>query len=386
MMDDVALVDHHCHGVATNELDRVAIEALMSESYQPAAPGTNHFQKPLGLAIRRHCAPLLDLPPLCPADDYLARRMSLGSREVNRRFLSASNVKMHLLDTGHRSSEISDPQAFGALSGHPVREILRIEATAERVAASGCSAEAFPHALADALYASSADAVGFKSIVAYRTTFKIDQTMPGRADVVAAAATWLQQSSGRRPRLTDPTIVRHGLWTAADICRQRRLPLQLHVGFGDPDVYMHACDPTHFTDFLKSMETWRVPVTLLHNYPFVREAGWLAEIFQNVYYDVGAILNFTGPSCSRVMREALELGPFSKQLFSSDAFGLAELHYLGVVQFRRALCETLDAWIGAGDCSARDAEQIFQAIASDNAARIYPISDDGVILATPSSS
>ena len=114
-------------------------------------------------------------------------------------------------------------------------------------------------------------------------------------------------------------------------------------------------------------------VTLLHNYPFLREAAWLSEIFQNVYYDAGVILNFAGPSNHRIMREALEMGPFTKQLFSTDAFGLAELHFLGVVQFKRAMQETLDDWIGRGDCAAADAEEIFALIARDNAKRIYPL-------------
>ena len=60
--------------------------------------------------------------------------------------------------------------------------------------------------------------------------------------------------------LSDPAIIRHGLWTAAKICQERNFPLQLHVGFGDPDVYMHACDPTHFTDFLRNTATWKVAV------------------------------------------------------------------------------------------------------------------------------
>ncbi len=373
LMRDIPLIDHHCHGVATGELDRRALEALMSESYRPPAAGTNHFQKPLGLAIRRHCAPLLDLPPLASADEYVERRMALGSEEVNRRFLSRSNVAMHLLDTGHRSAEISTPPAFAELAGHPVREIIRIEAVAETIAAEGCSAQNFPARLAEELAAQSQLAAGFKSIVAYRTTFRIDQTAPSVAAVIEAAGTWFNASAGRRPRLADPVVIRHGLWTAAEICRERHLPLQLHVGFGDPDVYMHACDPTHFTDFLRSMETWQVPVTLLHNYPFIREAAWLSEVFQNVYFDAGVILNFAGPSNVRIMREALEIGPFTKQLYSSDAFGLPELHYLGEVQFRRALSEVLDSWLRAKDCTAQDAEEIFAAIASGNAARIYPI-------------
>ena len=370
-MQHVPLIDHHCHGVVTKDLDRTGLEALMSESYLPPPAGTHHFQKPLGLAIRRHCSALLDLEPLASADDYVARRMALGSGEVSRRLLAAGGVATHLIDTGHRSTEISTLEDFAALSGHAVHEVVRIEAVAEEVAAAGCSAAEFPTRFEEELRRRSRDAVGFKSVVAYRTTFRIDQTAPAHNEVIEATGRWLAASEGRRPRLADATIIRHGLWAAAEIARERRLPIQLHVGFGDPDVYMHACDPTHFTDFMRFMEAWGVPITLLHNYPFVREAGWLAEIFQNVYYDVGAILNFTGASSTRIMRDALEMGPYSKQLFSSDAFGLPELHYLGVVLFRRSLSQVLDEWLRAGDCGTRDVEEISHAIGHGNAARIY---------------
>lgn len=373
-MSDAELIDHHCHGLTTGKLTRTALEALMSESYQPPAPGTHHFQKPLGLAIRRHCAPLLELEPLASAEEYAERRFALGSEEVNRRLVQASGIDLHLLDTGHRAAEITGPEDFARLTGHAVREIVRIEAVAEDVAQSGVSAAGFARALEAALRARSAGAVGFKSIVAYRTTFRIEQTAPTPAQVVAAAGEWLGSCvPGRRPRISDPVLIRQGLWCAAEICRERGLPLQLHVGFGDPDVYMHACDPTHFTDFLRAMEAWRVNVTLLHNYPFVREAGWLAEIFQNVYYDVGCVLNFTGASSLAIMRQGLEMGPWTKQLFSTDAFGLAELHYLGAVLFRRNLRTVLDGWLAAGDCSVRDVEEITQLISGGNARRIYPL-------------
>lgn len=372
-MNEIPLIDHHCHGVVTGTMTRAAVEALMSESYAPPAPGTNHFQKPLGLAIRRHCAPLLDLPPLVSSDEYVARRLALGTLEVSRRLLRSCGMQTHLLDTGHRGGEISTPEEFARLSGHPVREIVRIEAVAEELAASGVGADQYAVRFAETLRRRAADAVGLKSIVAYRTTFMIEQTAPSPADVAQRAGEWLRAAEGRRPRIADPVLIRHGLWAAAELCRERRFPLQLHVGFGDPDVYMHACDPTHFTDFLRAMEAWQVPVALLHNYPFIREAAWLSEIFQNVYYDVGVILNFTGASSERIMAEALELGPWTKQLYSSDAFGLPELHYLGATLFRRTLARNLDRWLKAGDCTTGDVESIYRAIAHENAARIYPL-------------
>ena len=68
---------------------------------------------------------------------------------------------------------------------------------------------------------------------------------------------------------------------------------------------------------------------LLHCYPYHRQAGYLAQVFPHVYFDVGLAVNHTGLSSPAVVAESLELAPFAKILFSSDAYGPAELHYLG---------------------------------------------------------
>lgn len=371
---DLPLIDHHCHGVSPAELDFAGFQALFSESYRPPPAGTTEFQKPLGLAIRRFCAPLLDLEPSCPAETYVERRQALGAAEVNKRMLHASGLDQLLIDTGHRSASILAVDGMAALAGRPAREVVRIESVAEEVAKSGVSAAEFPEALADRLAERARDAVGLKTIVAYRCTFKIDQTAPGRQDVVAAADRWFKEAAAKgKWRLEDPTVVRHGLWVGAEICRKRRIPMQVHVGFGDPDIHMHACDPSHFTDFIAAMEKWEVPITLLHNYPFQREAAWLSEVFQNVYYDVGVILNYAAPMSADILGEALEMGKFSKLLYSSDAFGLSELYYLGALLFRRALKKCLDRWLAEDFCSLADAEEIVRLVASENARRIYPL-------------
>jgi predicted TIM-barrel fold metal-dependent hydrolase len=367
------LIDHHCHGISPAELDVKQFQALFSESYRPPPSGTNEFQKPLGLAIRAFCAPLLDLEPHVAGETYVERRLALGASEVNRRLMQAARLDCLIVDTGHRSNAIHTFEETGALAGRPAHEVVRIEAILEEVAASGVSARNFAKAFAERLSERTAKAVGLKSIVAYRSTFAIPQTAPRPGEVEKAAGAWMKAAAkAGRFRVSDPTVIRHGLWIGAEICRAKNLPLQLHVGFGDPDIYMHACDPTHFTDFIAAMDKWDVAVTLLHNWPFLKEAQWLSEVFANVYYDAGVILNYGAAESERILREALQVGKFQKFLFSTDAFGLSELYYLGAFLFRRAFARILHDWIADDFCTARGADEIARLVAHDNARRIYP--------------
>ncbi|MEQ8652576.1 MAG: amidohydrolase family protein [Kiloniellales bacterium] len=367
-------IDHHCHAVARGDLERPAFEALISESHRPAVPGCTQFDKPLGLLVRKHCAPLLDLEPFCTPKAYMERRLDLGCETVNRRLLTAAGMSSLLIDTGHRSDSLLDVPAMADLSGATAREVVRVEAVMEEVARKADSPRSLLEDFAKTLHQRAEDAVGLKSIVAYRVTFDIDQTAPTHDAALEAAGAWLKRiEEAGWQRLEDSVLIRHALFVALDLCAERGFPLQLHTGVGDKDVIMPRCDPTHFTPFIMAAEAKAVPLTLLHCYPFEREAAWLAEVFSNVYYDVGFTLNFTGALARRPLADAMEMGPFFKQLYSTDAFGLAELHYLGRIQFDRFLTEILDGWIAAGDCTAADAERIAGMIAHGNVERIYPL-------------
>lgn len=369
----VDLVDHHCHGPSPVDLDRDGFELMISESGVPAPAGTSHFDTPVGLALRAVCPPLLDLEPFCDPSDYIRRRRELGAKEVNERFLRAAGCARWLVDTGHRSDDILDPPEMTAVSGVRAEEVVRIEAVAEAVAAQGPTAAGYADAFASELQARLAGAAGLKSILGYRGGFGIDPTPPSAKDVEAAAGAWLAASAGGTPRLEDPVLLRHALWTGAELARDRgACPIQFHVGFGDPDVRIHQNDPTLLTDFLLALNEIGVVATLLHCYPYHRQAGYLSEVLPNVYFDVGVILNYTGPSARRILAEALELAPFTKQLYSSDAFGVAEFHYMQAHLFRRHLGAILDDWCTEGMCNHREADRIMRMIAHVNAERIYP--------------
>jgi hypothetical protein len=370
---DVPLIDHHCHGLVPRNLTRREFEKLISESFVDAPAGTSHFDAPAGLAIRAKCAPLLDLEPFPDPDAYIERRAALGAAEVNRRFLQAAHCSLLLVDTGFRADDILTPAGVTEATGVPSREVVRIEAVAERVGRRGVAAGQFAQAFAEALADAATDAVGLKTIVAYRGGFAFDPRPPSAAEVIAAADGWLPEMQAGRARMQDQTLIRHGLWIAAELARQRRMPIQFHVGYGDRDAIIHLNNPSLLMGFFQEMDRMGVNVTLLHCYPYHREAGYLAEVFPNVYFDVGVILNYTGAMSAHILGEALELSPFTKQLYSSDAFGIAEFYYLGAHLFRKALRQHLDHWIADGLCNAKEADRITRLIAAENTRRIYPL-------------
>jgi uncharacterized protein len=363
----VPLVDHHCHGVVASDLDRERLEELLTESYFPPAAGTSSFDTPLGLVVRRWCPPVLDLAPHAEPDAYVERRLELGAAEVNRRLLRATGASMLLVETGYRPQEIVTPAGLGELAGAEVREVVRVEAVAEQVREEVTSGRAFVEQLPATLAARAAGAVGLKTIVAYRGGFAFDPAPPGHADAVAAADRFLRGDG----RLTDETLLRFGIWTAADVARSRGLPIQVHSGLGDPDLVLHLANPSLLTGLIRELATHEVSLALLHCYPYHREAAYLAAVFPNVWLDVGLALNYTGVQASRVLAEAMELAPFTKLLYSSDAFGLAELYYTGALLFRRALEEVLRGWVEQDVCTGADAERITRLISKDNAARLY---------------
>ncbi|MFJ3304320.1 amidohydrolase family protein [Streptomyces sp. NPDC086549] len=371
-LDRLPLVDHHCHGAVTADLDPEEFESLITEG--EAWPGISPFDSPVGVAVRRHCAPLLDLPRHASPADYLARRAELGWREVNRRFLSAAGAEAFCVDTGFAPHPVTGPAELADAAGAAAYEVVRLEGVAEAVAARGVEAgeyaRVFRAAAEDAVRRPGVVAV--KSVAAYRTGFGLAPARPADTEVTEAVRRWLA-SGGRR--LADPVLVRHLLWTAVDL----GLPLQLHTGLGDNDIRLHRSDPALLTDWLH-LTSGTVPVLFLHCWPYQRQAAYLAAVFEQVYLDVGLALHYTGPARSRaILEEALEITPFRKLLYSSDAYGVAEFHHLGALSFRQGLATLLQDRVAADELSLPDALRIAAWTGRDNARRLYglPASDLG---------
>jgi uncharacterized protein len=191
--------------------------------------------------------------------------------------------------------------------------------------------------------------------------------------VTAAAGRWLAGRSGGpgRHRIQDETLERFLIWSGVDL----GLPVQFHAGYGDSDLDLHRANPLLLTPLLRAVQPAGVPVMLLHNYPYHREAGYLAQVFPHVYLDVGLATHNVGRRASAVLAEALELAPYGKFLYSSDAFGLPELYYLGAALFRRALSAHLSAGRAEDLYPQRAVVRLTRMLCADNARRVYALGE-----------
>ena len=363
-----ALVDHHCHGVLlARDADEATLESMLTEG--EGWPGGSVFDSQAGLAFRRLCPPVLGLRPHAEIGDYVARRAKLGATEVSKRFLAAAGVSVLCVDTGFTPEPLTSPAELADLAGATAHEIVRLERVAEDVAAAGVGAAAFADAVRSALATRTASAVGVKSIAAYRTGLDLRAERPSDSEVTARAGRWLASSKAGPLRLADETLQRFLIWCGVDL----RLPVQFHVGYGDSDVDLHRCNPLLLTPLLRAIQPTGVPVMLLHNYPYHREAGYLAQVFPHVYVDAGLATHNLGARAPALLAEALELAPFGKFLYSSDAFGLPELHYLGAALFRSALSSFLRTGLNEDLYSERSMVRLTRMLCADNAKRAYQL-------------
>ncbi|WP_318307465.1 amidohydrolase family protein [Amycolatopsis solani] len=360
---DLPLVDHHCHGVVTRDVARADFEGMLTEADAPSPLGTSLFDSLIGLAVRARCAPVLGLPKHAPADAYLERRAELGAAEVARRFLRATGTTDFLLDGGFLPDALTTTPEFAALAGARAHDVVRLEQVAESVI-RGTTADGFAAAFADELGKRAATAAGFKSIAAYRVGLELAGERPSPPEVAAAAGRWLRSGN---PRLADEVLHRHLVFTGLDL----GLPVQFHVGYGDSDVDLHRCDPLLLTGLLRATRDRGVPILLLHNYPFHRNAAYLAQVFEHVFVDAGLITHNAGFRAPAVLAELLEIAPFGKVLFSTDAFGLAELYHLGTALFRQGLSDFVRAALDADAVSEGDAIRLCASVGHENAQRIY---------------
>lgn len=361
----IALVDHHVHSCLSQTPSKQRMEQLICESAGSLGAGQSRFDSQVGFALARNCSPLL-FGTRCAPLDYYQLRSTLPEQEIDRRTLPAAGVSDWIIDPGWLGTELLDFDSFAERSGGRVHRLVRLESIAESLLHNELGGADFVAAFRSTLSQLVPNIVGFKTICAYRCGFDIDW-LPQPESLVMNAVDALEDTG--RSRLTDPVITNFIVHEAMNY----HLPIQLHVGLGDRDVDIRHSNPLDLRTLLVEAEQRHVPIALLHCWPYERECGYLCQNYTNIYMDVGLTMYLTGAQAVDALRRALALCPFTRMLYSSDACGPPELHYLGAILFRKALSTLLLQWVESGEWLAHDALRVIDLIASQNAMRLYDL-------------
>jgi predicted TIM-barrel fold metal-dependent hydrolase len=165
------------------------------------------------------------------------------------------------------------------------------------------------------------------------------------------------------------------LLRALEVAEKQALPLQFHTGLGDNDLDMLYANPLHMRPLFESTRYEQVPFVLLHaSYPYVRELGYLASLYSNVWMDMGLAIPFATLDIPAVWKQAFSLTPTSKILFSTDAYSLPEIYWLAARWGRWGLSQVLEELIAMRAFTGDEALEVASQILHGNAEKLYALS------------
>jgi uncharacterized protein len=369
----VPVVDNHCHGVSRDQtFDDLAIwRQCFTESTDPGMVRDHVASTAFYRRLIRTLADFLGCEPEERA--VFAARTRREGRELTGALLHAANVDTLLLDTGFPPSEEVFPVSeLAEIGGCRTGPMLRLEILMESLLAEHHSLEDVKEALVAELHdVRRRGYVALKSIAAYRTGLDIREW--SREEAEASFHEYRRVAGAGHARLVHKPLLDTLLHVAFAQAARQEVPVQFHVGYGDADTDLLLGNPLYLRPVLQRPDYHGMPVVLLHEcYPYTRQGGYLAAVYENVYLDLsygipllgyGEMLSFT--------RQALGVAPSSKLMYSSDGIGVPELHWISAIDGRRAIGEALGELVSQGELDLVVAEATGEDVLRANATRLY---------------
>jgi uncharacterized protein len=373
---DVPVVDNHCHGILRSQDfdDLVSWREAFTESADPGMPREHVASTAFYRRLIRTLASSFGCEP--DEEAVLSARAERDGLALTAELLRAANVEALLTDTGYPPPEEVLPRdELAKLGDCRIEPMLRLETLMERLLSEHDSLEEAKEALAAALDDVRGQGyVALKSIAAYRTGLNIMEWTGEEAE--ASLGRFRRSAREGSERLAHKPLLDTLLHVAFAEAARQEVPVQFHVGYGDADTDLLLGNPLHLRAVLERPDYRGMPVVLLHEcYPYTREGGYLAAVYENVYLDLsygipllgyGEMFSFT--------HQALGVAPISKLLYSSDGIGVPELHWMSAIDGRHVLGQALEELVAHGEMSIPEAEAAGEDVLRGNAIRLYRLS------------
>jgi len=373
---DVAVIDNHCHSVERHQGQREisSWRALFSESPDLQMRTTDVADTVFYRRLMSEIAQFHGVP--AHEEAVLAARAGYDAAELIGRLFSDALIGGVVVDTGYpEPSAALDVPAMGSAGSCDAVALLRLELVFQELVAVHSTYQELLDAVRDRLAGARGKGyAGFKSIVGYRTGLGVERWPEADAQTAFAAARREAQATGA-VWLGHQPLLDTLLHLAFEVAAAEQLPVQFHVGYGDPDADLRKANPLLLRGVLEQSAYRGMSVVLLHGcWPFVREGAYLAAVYGNAYLDLSYGIPFLSRQEMRaVTRAGLGAAPTSKLMYSSDGARVPELHWLAAHDGRRLLGEVLGELAADGDLTVAQARSAGEQVLRDNARALYGV-------------
>jgi uncharacterized protein len=369
-LEHIPILDHHAHALFREEIWRkTPIEAYLTEAYNPIMLERYVPDNVFARRSIRELAGFYGCEPTRAA--VVEARAAWNYTDLARAMFAQTNIEQVLVDDGIWLEAMQSLKQNAAMIGLPCKRVLRLETELAALVPKHDSWVGLMRAFEEMLRELAPTLVGLKSIIAYRTGLEI---MRHDSTSLERAYSSLKYSAqpGIAPRVNDKALLDEMVWLGLRIAAETGLPVQFHTGYGDPDLDLRLANPLHLRPIFEAPELAGLRVVMLHCYPFVREAGYLASVYPGAFMDLGLTIPYMSSHAMLTSaREALHLAPITKILFSTDASRTPELFWLGAKHGRRIIGQALELTVNDNDLTSSEAEWAANRILHDNALELY---------------
>ncbi len=362
------MIDHHAHPFALQGGTFDPSTLTLDVERDPGAEDRRRQQGPSRLAqelLTVRLAQRLGCEP-----EELATARAEASRDWTA-YASAlfrdAGITAILMDLGIAPGAEANVDGYAEASGCAIHPIMRIDPMVDGLISSGASAKEILDAVLTSMQeAAGAGAVGFKTILAYRTGLSVDPFVTLEQAEASLAGDGAVRRRGKSCR---DLVFRRALGVAADL----GLPFQIHTGFGDSELRLSESHPLLLEELLRTPEGSAAKIVLIHgSYPWHEEQAWLATTRPNVWAEVSLFDIFSPVTMGSRLLRWIDLAPTDKLIAGTDGHGEPEVFWFaagvlreGWATVRATLTEAgvRESWLGRAE------RRIFE----ENARELYGV-------------
>jgi hypothetical protein len=364
------VIDDHVHpfplAFEPLELDRFTLDVGEGEeadrrrlSVEPTRLATEMLRT--RLAGRLGCA---------PADAVRARDEAAGADWTGyvRGLFADSGTTGMLMDAGWLGQSPGSAAGLADVAGVPVWDLARLEPVIDRALEAGStvhevisSVEGFMES------AARGGAVGFKTVLAYRTGLAVE---PGVTIAQAEAGLDADRAEGRPVRRSGKALRDLLFLRSLGVCADLDRPMQIHTGFGDSEIRLAEADPLLLEEALRTTAASGTDVVLIHgSFPWHEQSAYLASVRPRVWAEFSLSNLFSPATTADRLLRIIDVAPTARITLGSDGHGPPESHWFGGVVLRDAWRAVRDRL--AGTASDRWLDDAERRMFEENARALY---------------